>query len=126
MFSATYILVQTFHICHTNHALFSFLHCFFSLNIFYATGMRFTTKRLRHIARQVQSLTQSSKSINNRKLSRLIIEHNQVHHDLIRINEFFRNFVGFNVISSFGLSVTMSFIVLLDTDWRLFKSLTSQ
>ena len=63
-------------------------------------------------------MSKSSKPVNNRKLTRLIIEHNQVHHDLILINEFFKNYEGFSLISFFFLEITLSFTIL-DTDWRL-------
>ena len=80
---------------------------------------------MKHIARQVESMSRTPKPVNDRKLTRLIVEHNQVHHDLILINELFKNYVGYNLIATFGIEVTLSFVVLLDTDWRLANHLTN-
>ena len=116
--SATYILFQTLNVIQIVHALFSYGHCFFTLNLFYLTCIRFFSKRFNYIARKLDGL-KTSKQIDNRKLCRLIIEHNRVHHDLILINDFFKYQVGFNLVFFFAFGVTLMFVVLLDIDWRL-------
>ena len=120
MFSAKYILFQTLNVANMIHATFSYLHCFYSLNLFYMTCMRFFSKRFSHIGRQVKIMS-LSKSIDSRKLFEVLSESNKVHHDLILINNFFKNYVGFNLISFFLFGVMGAFIVLLDIDWRRVK-----
>ena len=115
--SFRYIFFQALHVLIISHGLFSFLHCFFTINMFYVTCMLFFTTRFRHIGKEVERMS-VSKSIDNRILSRLIIEHNRVHYDLIQINEFFKFNTGFNLISFYGVVVPATFAMLLDLDWR--------
>ena len=67
------------------------------------------------------NLSKTAEQIDNRKLSRLIIEHNKVNYDLIQINDFFKFYVGFNLISFFAFGITGVFILLLDIDWRFLE-----
>lgn len=60
-----------------------------------------------------------SRPINNRKLARLIVVHNKVLSELMQINQFFCEFVGFSLIHFFVYSVLLAFIVLSIDDWRL-------
>ena len=80
--------------------------------------MRFFSKRFNYIAGHLESLN-ASERISNRKLSRLIIDYNQVHYELIQINDFFKYQLGFNLISVYAIGLTLAFVVLLDIDWRL-------
>lgn len=122
--SVKYIFFQAFHVVIVSYGLFSLIHCFYSLNLFYVTCMLFFTKRFRFIGREVERMSVSkSKPIDNRKLSRLIIEHNIVHYDLIQINDFFKSFVGFNLISYFTVIVPTMFALLLDIDLRFVRKL---
>ena len=82
--------------------------------------MWFFSKRFAYVGRRVERLNawKTFDGRKNRKLARLVIEYNQVHYDLIQINEFFRNFVGFSLISSFACAIDMAFLEMLDMDWR--------
>lgn len=87
--------------------------------------MRFFSKRFHYIATHLEKMSKGSGS--NRKLTRLIFEHNRVHYDLIQINAMFKSYVGYNLIFFFLFGVQMSFVELLDIDWRLlslFESLS--
>lgn len=64
------------------------------------------------------SLANKTESIDKRKLFKIIIAHNRVHHDLILINDFFKFFVGFNLVSFFGFGIATIFVVILDLNWR--------
>lgn len=121
IYSPIYIFIQTIHILHTSHALFATLHCFYSLNLLYVTCMRFFSKRFEHIGRLVGSLSMSemSKRTDNRELTKLVIEYNQIHQDLLLINDYFRYYVGFNMLGFYAMGVTVVCVVLLDTDMRL-------
>ena len=82
--------------------------------------MKFFTKRFNCIRRHVQDMrTKSVSRIDNRKLSRLVIEHNKVHHDLILINDFFKFYVGINLIAFMAMGTPVMFAVLLELDTRL-------
>lgn len=80
--------------------------------------MVFFSKRFNYIGKQVERMRVSRRNV-NRRLSRLIVEHNRVHCDLMLINDFFKFYVGFNLIGFFAFGVIMMFIVLLDIEWRL-------
>ena len=67
------------------------------------------------------STKKSSKPIDNRMLSKLIIEHNRIHYELIQINDFFKFQSGFNLISSFAVIVSVTFALLLDIDLRFVR-----
>lgn len=56
---------------------------------------------------------------NNRKLARCVYVHNRVQKELMDMNEFFCEFVGFSLIHFFVYSVLLAFIVLSIDDWRL-------
>ena len=113
-FSAQYIGWQTFHVFQTFHAFYAFLHCYYTLGFWHVTSMRFFSKRFRYISRQLERLNGCSDRVNNRMLSRLIIENNQVHHEMIFINEFFKSYCGFNLLSFMAIGTSVVFNLLLD------------
>ena len=120
MLSTRYILFQVAHAVNACHGVFSFVHLIYSINLFYVTCMRFFSKRFERIGIRVLSLA-ASKTFDkkqNRDLTRLVIKYNKVHYDLIQINDFFKPFVGYNMIYCFGFSITLVFVELLDIDWR--------
>ena len=80
--------------------------------------MKHFSKRFNYIGRHLEILINTSELIDNRKLSRMIIEHNRVHYDLMLINDFFKSYVGFNLIIFFALGVTVIFGLLQNVDWR--------
>ena len=117
--SAKYVLFQAIGVLHIIHSLYCFLHCFYSLNLFYMTCMQFFSKRFSHVARHVEGMYSKKilKRIDNRKLFRLVVEHNRIHRDLILINDFFKFYIGFNLVSFFAFGTTGVFVVLLDIGW---------
>lgn len=126
IYSATYILVQTFHIVHTIHTCYALFHCYFTLNLFHMWAMRFFSKRFHSIGKRVESMREleMSRMIENWRLSRLVYAYNRTHHDLILINDFYKSYVGFNLIFFFSLGVNGVFIILMDLDLRLVNFIT--
>ena len=61
--------------------------------------------------------------IRSRKLAKMFVEYNQVHQDLLLINEFFNSYIGFNSISFFLIGVLSTFVILLDFDWMWVNSI---
>ena len=119
--SPTYILVQSGHVIHTIHGMSSWIHCLYTINLFYVTCMRFFTTRFAHIRRRLERMSRLSgrfRRADIHELSRLVIDHNQVHHDLMLINEFFKCYLGFNFVWSFAVNVVTAFFMLLDIGWR--------
>lgn len=123
--SSTYILFQAFHVIQTSHASFSFIHCFFSVNLYCLTCMRFFTKRFRGIRRRLERMCspRMTNPIHRRKLAKMFVEYNQVHQDLLLINEFFNSYIGFNSISFFSIGLLSTFVILLDIDWMWVNSI---
>ena len=81
--------------------------------------MWFFSKKFELVGKRVERLS-AWKSLDKKKtqkLTRLVIEYNRMHYDLIQINEFFRFYLGFNVISSLSCSINAAFVLLLDIGW---------
>ena len=114
IFSAKYILLQTIHVLNAFHSFYAFFHCVFTLSLYHITCMRFFTRRFHHIGKQVKHLNGSAERVSCQKLSRLIVEHQIVHHELIFINDFFKNYSGYNLLCLFATGVATIFSVLLD------------
>lgn len=106
-----YIVFQAFHALNGNFFIWSFLFSVYTINVFFIECLWFLSKKFRHIGQQVQHLASSkSKQVYNRDLARLISEFNLVQKELAEINNFFKNFLGHNIIHFFGLAIVMSFI----------------
>ena len=106
-----YIVIQAFNILNGNVFIWSFLFSIYTLNVYFIECMLFLRKKIRHISQQVQQLrTSKTKLINNRRLARLISDFNRVNSELIEFNDFFKNFLGSNVLHFFGLAIFMAFI----------------
>ena len=89
----TYILVQTVHVVHTSLFFWLGLNSVYPINLFYCTIILFFTKRFQHLSKQLDRLDEpagSSGRINNRKLSSLIFDYNQIVHELIEMNQLFK------------------------------------
>lgn len=81
--------------------------------------MWFFSKKFELVGKRVERLS-AWKSLDKKKtqkLTRLVIEYNRMHYDLIQINEFFRFYLGFNVISSLSCAINAAFVLLLDIGW---------
>lgn len=92
------------------------------------TCMRYFAKRFSYIARQVEKMKRPKLSHHNtnRKMSRLVAEHGIVHHDLMLINDFFKYYLGFNLIMFFAIGVIVIFVSLLDVNLGFVKLVIAQ
>lgn len=95
-----FILVQLINSFHNSHYAFGLLHSIYSGNLFYTQIIRFLAKRFRAIGRQVARMN-AKKKVDNRKLAKIIYEFNRTEHDLMEMNQFFREFVGTNILHFF-------------------------
>ena len=92
----------------------------YSINFFLIQIIWFFSKKFRYICKQTKRLgALERKSINNQKLARTILEQIKVEQEVMEINEFFREFVGFSLVHFFLFSVLLAFIVLYTSDWKL-------
>ena len=125
-----YIAFQIFHALNGNFFTWNFLYTIYTgalvhpvifsqnqiqisyfnlVNVFYIECLLFMFKKFRHISQQVQGLGKA-KPVNNRSLARLIFEYNRMNAELVEFNDFFKDFLGHNVVHFFGLAVFLSFI----------------
>lgn len=91
----TYILVQTVHVIHTSLFFWLALTSVYPINLFYCTIILFFTKRFQHLSKQLNRLDEPAGSsvpgrINNRKLSRLMFDYNQILHEMMEMNQLFK------------------------------------
>lgn len=123
IFSVRYIFFQTLHVVNEFHSLYSFGHCCCSINLFFGECLWWFSRRFDNIERRVRKLNalEVSNRKKNRKLTKLVIEYQQVHYDLIMINDFFSSYIGFNLIGCLASGFIESFVGLLDIDWMWVK-----
>lgn len=86
-----YVLAQTVNFIYTALIIWFFLGLIYSLNVFYIEIVMFCGKKVDHISKQIERMNVSkTKLVDNRKLSRLIVEYNRVLFELIQMNKFFK------------------------------------
>lgn len=100
-----YLCIQTFHMVHTAYTFFLFFHSVFTTNFLqFITVMRIFIEKFSRIVSRTAELnalnTKRSKQF-NRKLSRLLLEHNQVHLEMLEMNAFFSRLVCVNLTHFF-------------------------
>lgn len=109
----TYILVQAFHTFHISYTIFFFLPQLYMINIFVLQIIRFFCLNFKFFAQRLGRLDASrTKKINNRRLARLIHSYNQVHLELIEMNDCFKNFLGVNLLYFFIYAIILMFLVM--------------
>ena len=115
----TYLLLQAINIAHFTFLVFKFLPSIYLTSLFFLNLMRFFVKRFRFIARKIKRLNAKIEPVPNRKLTRLLYDHNRVHLDLIEMNRFFRCFVGFSFLCLCAVGTMVSFILINEKiDWK--------
>ena len=99
-----YLLVQTVNALHLACFFFLFFNSIYTVNALYIAVIRILTKKFDRIASRTARLNapRGAKPINNRRLSRLIFDHNRVHLELLEMNAFFSSFVAVNLVHLFG------------------------
>ena len=113
----SYVFFQTMHIAHASYMAYWFLQSLYTINLSYMIVMLFFVKRFRFVSKHLRRM---KKPINNRKQSRLICDHNRIETELLEMNEFFKNFLGANLVHFFFHGIMFAFIAIdPTTDWRL-------
>ena len=115
----TNIFFQTLNVAHTTFLVFTFLPSIYLVSLFVLNLMRFFVQRFRHIRKRIGRLNIATKQI-NRKLARLIGEHNRAHFDLTQMNDLFRHFLGVNFICFGAVGVLGAFNMISESiDWKI-------
>ena len=98
-----YLTIQAIHAAHIACFLLFFYHSIYTMSVLHIAVMRVITKKFKRMVDRVRRLNApGAKLINNRSLSRLIIEHNKIHVELQEMNTFFSRFVGVNLVHLFA------------------------
>lgn len=118
-----YILVQAVQIANGNFFEWNFFHSIYTLNVFFIECMWFLSKKFQHLSKKIRSLRATkTKLVYNQELAKLIKDYNEVVAELTDINDFFKNFLGNNLIH-FGLICVFVTFITLFVDLRLKLSL---
>ena len=96
----SYILVQAFNIFHLTFSIFYFLHSVYTTNIFVLQTIHLFSLKFKFIGRHLASLG-ATKKINNGRVARLIFEFNRIQLELLEVNTFFKNFLGWFYLNLF-------------------------
>lgn len=105
-----YLCMQTLHVVHTAFTIFLFFHDIGTTNVLFMEVMQIFTRKFRSIASRTVKLnalmapnvlnTNRAKQF-NRRLCRLLYEHNLVHSELFEMNSLFSGFVAANLVFLF-------------------------
>ena len=116
----TYVLVQAFNVFHCTYMIFYFLHNLYTTQIFFLEVIYYFSLKFKHIARRLNHLNSATKTkkINNQALAKLTRHYNLVHLELIETNDFFKNFLGVNMLFFFVYALIVMFLVIF-MDWLL-------
>lgn len=88
---AIYVLAQTVNYLYTTVLCWLYFGTLYFVNVFYIEIQMFFSKKIGYIAKQIEAMNASKTNlVDNRKLSRLIMEYNRVIFELIKMNELFR------------------------------------
>ena len=105
----TYVLVQALNVFHCTYMVFYFLHSLYTTNLFVLQTIHFFSVKFKNISRQLGRLNESKK-IHNKRIAILIGDYQQVQLELVEVNDFFKNFLGVNMVSYFFYSILMMFL----------------
>ena len=116
----TYLLFQTINIAHYTFFYLTFAPSLCLTGLFLLNLTRFFVKRFRYITRKVERLNAKTEPISNRKLARLLYDHNRIHLDLIEMNRFFRPLVGTNFVCICAVGLLVAFLLISGSiDWKV-------
>lgn len=116
----TYVLFTAIAMAHYTCFVYIFLLTIYMVSLFLLGIFCFFVRRFRYVRKRVERLNATYKPSHNRRLARLIYDHNRVHHDLIEMNSFFGNYVGVNAIGFGALGILATFVVIHESvDWKL-------
>ena len=121
----SYVLMQAFNAFHCTYTVFFFLHSVYTTSIFILQIMYFFSLKFKYIRRRLARLDDSgAKKLDNRRLVRLVLQFNRVQLELIETNNFFKRFLGTNMIFFFSMAVIFLFLGIY-VDWLLRVALLS-
>ena len=106
-----YITVNSVHIIHTCFYAYYVYQLVYTISIFFVTVLIFLFKKFSHITKQIAKL-KNEQSIDNRKLSKLIYDFNFVYLEMVKMNEYFCKFTGFNFVHFILYAIVLTFVTL--------------
>ena len=112
----TYILVQTFNAFYCVYTVYSFQRSVYMTTIFALQTIRLFSLKFRSIGRRLALLDALEAKKCNNRLARLIHEFNRVQLELIETNDFFKNYLGFGMLSCFSMAILCMFLSTF-LDW---------
>ena len=108
---AVYIAAQTINVAHGLFIIWHFFHIVYTLACFFIQCMWFLCQKFRHISKKVGYLRKTkSKLIHNQRLAKLIRDYNEVLAEVVDINDFFKGFLGHNLLHFGGIAVFQTFL----------------
>lgn len=96
-----FLFIQVINCWHIPAFFYYFFHAIHSINVMYVEVIRVLSLKFNRIARRTAQLNVGRTKRINRKLFKLLFEHNRVHVELQEMNAFFSIFVSMNVIHLF-------------------------
>ena len=117
----TYLLIQAINSAHYVYFILIYLSQVYVVSLFVNVNLtRFFVKRFVYLKNKVARLNVTSKRVNNQKLARLIDDHNRVHFELIKMNEFFRSYLGANFLCFCAIGVLSGFsLIHFPFNWKI-------
>lgn len=110
----TYVLMLGLHIAHYCIYCFIFLHAVCTPNLFFVTLLRFFARKFGHIADRLERSLR--KDANNKSLNKQILAFHDVIADMMRMNDLFKAYVGFNLLHCFLFITLVCFVSLFVTN----------
>ena len=87
----SYIVAQTINVIHISWFIWLYLAGVYMINTFYCKIIQFFSKRFQYLSKQLRILdAANNKLVDNRRLARLVFEHNRVLFDLMEMNDLFK------------------------------------
>lgn len=74
--------------------------------------------RFRYVVKRLERLNSKTKRVDNRKLVKLIYQHNRIQFELAEINNFWKDKIGWNVVYFFAFGI-IQVLIAIHVDIRL-------
>ena len=102
----TYILVQTLNVFHCFHGFYYFNQCLLMTQVFCLQIIYYFSLKFMYIADRLSQ----NKKMSKRRLARLIHEYQTVQLEVTETNDFFKNFMGINMLYFFISTLLLMFL----------------
>ena len=114
-----YALVQAFNVFHCTYMVFYFLLSLYTTNLFILQIIHFFCVKFKCFAHQLGCLDGfGTKKISTRRLARLINDYQRIHLELIEAKDFFKNFLGVNLVFFYFCAILIMFLSIF-VDWPI-------